>query len=151
MREQRCERAFLKAFAAQDHQQRGRLNDAQDGSPCNRKCCLCQRQRATHPVKEAEDISEKLESFGFDVILAIEASNADMDKSLGSFKKRLDENDVDLLFFAGHGMQLDERYYPIAIDTDTSNKNRGETQFDFARQDHRHDGQVSSGDEDHHS
>ena len=77
-----------------------------------------------NPANNAEDISKKLGSFGFDVILETDASNKDMDKSLKSFKKRLDENDVGLFFFADHGMQVDERNYLIAIDTDTS----GETE-----------------------
>jgi uncharacterized caspase-like protein len=43
-----------------------------------------------NPANDGEDVSKKLKSFGFDVILATDASNKDMDKSLKSFKRRLD-------------------------------------------------------------
>jgi hypothetical protein len=75
-----------------------------------------------NPANDADDMAKKLRSFGFEVILARNASNKQMDKALKTFKERLDENDVGLFFFAGHGMQLDERNYLLAIDTDMTSE-----------------------------
>jgi uncharacterized caspase-like protein len=75
-----------------------------------------------NPVNDACDMAKKLKSFGFEVITATDASNKQMDKALKSFKKQLDENEVGLFMFAGHGMQIDERNYLLAIDTDTSSE-----------------------------
>lgn len=73
-----------------------------------------------NPAKDAVDMSSKLASYGFHVIVATDATNKEMDKKVKEFKKLLDANEVGLFFFAGHGMQIDGRNYLLAVDTDMS-------------------------------
>ena|ERR1035437_6304638 len=70
-----------------------------------------------NPTHDADDISARLEICGFTVIKETDCSYKDMDKALKRFKKALDENDVGLFFFAGHGMQIAGENYLAAIDT----------------------------------
>lgn len=72
----------------------------------------------TNPVHDAEDLSEKLKGYGFNVIVATDCSAKNMEKQLKLFRASLDKHDVGLFFFAGHGMQIEGSNYLIALDTD---------------------------------
>jgi hypothetical protein len=71
-----------------------------------------------NPVNDAEDMARKLESCGFTVIRSIDSDHAAMDRALKRFQHVLDDSDVGLFFFAGHGMQIDGENYLAAVDTD---------------------------------
>ena len=71
-----------------------------------------------NPTNDADDISAKLRSHGFDVLLGKDCTNKEMDKLLKEFRAELAKNDVGLFFFAGHGMQIDGINYLLAVDTD---------------------------------
>lgn len=73
-----------------------------------------------NPVNDAADIKEKLVSFGFDVVYGENCSALKMEENLKDFKNTLDEYDVALFYFAGHGIQVDGVNYLLAIDTDCS-------------------------------
>ncbi len=75
-----------------------------------------------NPVNDAEDIATKLRSYGFQVLVATDASRVEMDRQLRRFSDLLATNDVGLFFFAGHGMQIEGTNYLLAIDTDTSSE-----------------------------
>ena len=72
-----------------------------------------------NPVNDAEDIADKLKSYGFHVVVATDASRLGMDRKLREFRDLLAANDVGLFFFAGHGMQIEGENFLLAIDTDT--------------------------------
>ncbi len=65
-------------------------------------------------------MKEKLGSFGFDVVYGENCSALEMEKKLKDFKDSLDDYDVALFYFAGHGIQVDGANYLLAIDTDCS-------------------------------
>lgn len=73
-----------------------------------------------NPTNDASDIKEKLSSFGFDVVHGENCSAREMEEKLKDFKASLDEYDVALFYFAGHGIQVDGANYLLAIDTDCS-------------------------------
>jgi uncharacterized caspase-like protein len=75
-----------------------------------------------NPVHDAEDIAAKLKSYGFEVIVATDQTNKDMDKKLKAFKELLERNEVGLFFFAGHGMQIDGTNYLLAVDSDAESE-----------------------------
>lgn len=75
-----------------------------------------------NPVNDAEDIAAKLKSYGFDVLLAKDATNQTMDRRLKAFGGRLNKNEVGLFFFAGHGMQIEGHNYLLAVDTDMADE-----------------------------
>jgi hypothetical protein len=72
-----------------------------------------------NPTNDARDITAKLDAYGFDVILLEDGTYKQMDRQLKAFRGALDDSDVGLFFFAGHGMQIEGENYLLAIDTDT--------------------------------
>ena len=75
-----------------------------------------------NPVNDALDVSNKLKSYDFEVVVGTDCSNADMEKKLKEFATLLKTHDVGMFFFAGHGMQIDGSNYLLAIDTDCSSE-----------------------------
>ncbi|OOO27832.1 peptidase C14 [Agrobacterium salinitolerans] len=71
-----------------------------------------------NPVNDAMDLAQKLRAYGFETIIATDASSLRMKKELKKFRVALDESDVGLFFFAGHGMQIEGVNYLLANDTD---------------------------------
>lgn len=75
-----------------------------------------------NPGNDARDIEARLSRFGFATTLLLNANMIEMDRGLRTFKKRLKAADVGLVFFAGHGLQIDDENYLIAVDTDVSDE-----------------------------
>lgn len=75
-----------------------------------------------NPVNDANDMSNKLTAYGFDVVLSTDATRVEMDRKLREFRALLETNEVGMFFFAGHGMQIEGANYLLAIDTDTSSE-----------------------------
>ncbi|MCY0150218.1 caspase family protein [Hoeflea sp. G2-23] len=78
--------------------------------------------KLNNPVNDALDVSAKLKSYDFEVILGTDCSNSNMEKKLKEFATLLKTHEVGLFFFAGHGMQIDGSNYLLAIDTDCSSE-----------------------------
>ncbi len=68
-----------------------------------------------NPVNDARDISRVLKACGFDVMLRINASQRQIEDAVRSFGKKLCQGGVGLFYYAGHGMQVDNRNYLIPI------------------------------------
>lgn len=73
-------------------------------------------EKLTNPVNDATDIAKKLKSLQFDVILATNADHAKMRALLEEFKSRLTREHVALLFYAGHGVAVNNDSYLLPID-----------------------------------
>ena len=73
-----------------------------------------------NPTNDAEDVGARLQAFGFSVIVETDCTIKEMDQALKKFKKSLEDNDIGLFFFAGHGMQIEGDNYLAAVDTDIS-------------------------------
>lgn len=71
-----------------------------------------------NPVNDARDISTKLSALGFTYNVLHDAKIASMQHALKAFDEELDDAEVGLFFFAGHGMQIDGDNYLTAVDTD---------------------------------
>jgi uncharacterized protein YraI len=69
-----------------------------------------------NPRNDAAAITEKLTALGFTVISGLDGGKADMENSIREFVKVLDGADVALLFYAGHGMQVNGNNYLIPVD-----------------------------------
>jgi formylglycine-generating enzyme required for sulfatase activity len=68
--------------------------------------------------KDASDMAAKLKGLGFEVILKLNASEREMNRSIGVFSGRLSGGDTGLVFYAGHGIQSDGRNYLIPSDAE---------------------------------
>lgn len=67
-------------------------------------------------VNDAHLIARTLEELGFDVIKETDAGLRDMQRVFKGFVSRMDDYDVALFFYAGHGMQVDGQNYLIPVD-----------------------------------
>jgi hypothetical protein len=76
-----------------------------------------------NPVNDATDLGAKLKRYGFDVMVALDSTNKEMDKHLKAFRKLLETHEVALFFFAGHGVQIEGVNYLLAVDTDVETEN----------------------------
>lgn len=70
-----------------------------------------------NPMNDARDISEKLESYGFQTMTLTDCKLEDLEDAIEDFKEGLNKVDVGLFFFAGHGIQIDNSNYLIMINT----------------------------------
>lgn len=77
-----------------------------------------------NPMNDARDISEKLESYGFQTLTLTDCKLEDLEDAIEDFKEGLNKVDVGLFFFAGHGIQIDNSNYLIMIDTLSDNEFR---------------------------
>lgn len=71
-----------------------------------------------NPPYDAEDFSTALTTCGFQVTTILDATNKQMTTAVKSFQANLQNNDLGLFYFAGHGLQIDGENYLTAVDTD---------------------------------
>jgi len=70
-----------------------------------------------NPGNDASDMAKALEQIGFDTTLALDVDRRAMGKSIREFGKKLRKRGgVGLFYYAGHGMQIDNRNYLIPVD-----------------------------------
>jgi Caspase domain len=69
-----------------------------------------------NPVKDAKDMAEALEGFGFEVTHRDNLNRDEMEYVIQSFGKQLRTSDVALFYYAGHGLQVSQVNYLVPID-----------------------------------
>jgi len=70
-----------------------------------------------NPINDAEDFANVLNRLGFVVRKNTDVPISDFDKLITSFGSDLNNFDVGLFYFAGHGLQIDEENFLTAVDT----------------------------------
>ena len=71
-----------------------------------------------NPINDANDMASVLEDLGFEVILRTDSDRREMGRAIRDFGRKLKENrGVGLFYYAGHGMQIDNRNYLIPVGT----------------------------------
>jgi uncharacterized caspase-like protein len=70
----------------------------------------------TNPAYDAADIAAKLKSLKFDVLLATNATQAEMKSLLSEFSGRVARDRVALVFFAGHGVTINRESFLLPVD-----------------------------------
>lgn len=73
----------------------------------------------TNPANDAKLASEMLQSAGFDVKTALDLSQNEMRQVIGDFAARIAGKGADtvaLLYYAGHGLQIDGENYLVPVD-----------------------------------
>lgn len=62
-----------------------------------------------NPINDARGIAKVLESIGFDVMLQLDVTLGELNRSLASLKKKIEVNNTMVfIYFAGHGNTLDK-------------------------------------------
>ena len=75
-----------------------------------------------NPRNDATAIASALRELAFDVVEGLDLTQADMQQAVGTFASRLEAADVGLLFYAGHGLQVDGKNYLVPVDARLSNQ-----------------------------
>ena len=69
-----------------------------------------------NPENDATDMAEMLGGLGFQVILRLDADEDTMDNALSELEVQSAGADMALVFYAGHGMELDGLNYLVPVD-----------------------------------
>src|SRR5947209_4707819 len=69
-----------------------------------------------NPANDARAVAETLGRLGFEVTTVTNADKRAMDDALRSFGRRAGAADVAMVFYAGHGVQVDGRNYLVPVD-----------------------------------
>ena len=71
--------------------------------------------RLNNAVNDANKVSSKLKTLGFDVILKNNVSNQAMGEAINDFTDKATSYDAALFYYAGHGIQSDGNNYLIPV------------------------------------
>ncbi|MBZ9721040.1 caspase family protein [Mesorhizobium sp. AD1-1] len=71
-----------------------------------------------NPANDAHLIASTLRNAGFEVIEGVDQDNADMHSLISRFTEQSYDADVAVIFYAGHGMQVDGKNYLIPVDAE---------------------------------
>ncbi len=72
----------------------------------------------TNPSNDASDVANRLAGLGFEVILGVDVGRDAFQSALLKFAARIEGADTSLLFYAGHGVQIDDVNYLIPVDAE---------------------------------
>ena len=69
-------------------------------------------------MNDATDLAAALSRIGFDVTLANDLDGSGMRAALRNFRDKAEGADMALVYFAGHGIEIDKQNYLIPVDAD---------------------------------
>ena len=72
--------------------------------------------KLANPVNDASDLASALKSLHFNVILTLNNKKTDLERMIKSFTESLATDSVALLYYAGHGVQIEGQNYLIPVD-----------------------------------
>ena len=72
--------------------------------------------RLPNPANDAADMSAALRRLGFQVTVALDADRVAFNDALRAFARRSAGTDVALVFYAGHGLEMDGSNYLVPVD-----------------------------------
>ena len=83
--------------------------------------------RLAVPVNDAIDMTATLQALGFEVVSGIDLTKSEMDTRIGEFHEKAAEAKLALLFYDGHGLQVDDTNFFLPIDSELKSR----TAIDF--------------------
>src|SRR5215813_4426421 len=69
-----------------------------------------------NPRNDAQDISDLLRKIGFEVTVGFDLNQASFARAIDDFARALEGADVGVFFYAGHGLQINERNYLVSTE-----------------------------------
>jgi hypothetical protein len=69
-----------------------------------------------NPRNDAQDIADVLRRVGFEVTLGYDLDQTQFARTIDDFARALEGADVGLFFYAGHGLQINERNYLVSTE-----------------------------------
>ena len=82
--------------------------------------------KLSNPINDAKSIKNILESRGFDVIYKEDITKRSIKNSLQMFYNKIRKGGVGMLYFSGHGIEVDGQNYLIPIDAKLEEKSDAE-------------------------
>lgn len=73
-------------------------------------------QSLANPVNDAQAMSAKLETLGFETFSGFDLDKYGMERLLRDFARASRESDVNVFFYAGHGMSIDGTNFLVPVD-----------------------------------
>jgi len=71
-----------------------------------------------NPINDAKAVAAKLEQVGFEVTYKEDLKYRDFGRTLVDFKQKLQDTDMSLIYYAGHGIEIDKQNYLIPVDAE---------------------------------
>lgn len=75
-----------------------------------------------NPRNDASDMAAALTRLGFDVVLGLDLDQQKFAALVAQFARRLDDADVALFYYAGHGLQINGKNYLVSVDARLKNE-----------------------------
>ncbi len=75
-----------------------------------------------NPGNDANDVAGILKNLGFDVLLATNLDQQEFARTIEQFARTLEDADVGLFFYAGHGLQMNEKNYLVSTNAKLENE-----------------------------
>src|SRR4051812_6612180 len=69
------------------------------------------RQSLKNPIHDATDMASALRTLGFESAVVLDANHGKMITAVDAFVGSLEQGDVGVFFYSGHGFQLDSNNY----------------------------------------
>lgn len=76
-----------------------------------------------NPSRDALDMAKLLKGIGFEVMCYTDLDYQSFNNALKDFGREITRYDVTMVFYAGHGIQIDGKNYMLPIDAQLNNKN----------------------------
>src|SRR5262249_30764570 len=70
-----------------------------------------------NPANDARAVAKALRDVGFDVTDGVDLTRDGMEQQIREFLRKAEAATVRLLYYAGHGLQVDERNYLVPVNT----------------------------------
>ena len=67
-----------------------------------------------NPGNDATDVAETLKRLGFEVLLGRDLDQQSFAKTIEQFARALDDAEIGLFFYAGHGLQMNDKNYLVS-------------------------------------
>lgn len=74
--------------------------------------------RLANPTNDAADIAHALDRLDFEVTVETDLDSSGMTRALGRFSRKARTADMAVLFYAGHGIEIDNQNYLIPTDAE---------------------------------
>ena len=75
-----------------------------------------------NPGNDAGDVAETLKKLGFEVLLGRDLDQQEFAKTIEQFARALDDADIGLFFYAGHGLQMNDKNYLVSTNARLENE-----------------------------
>lgn len=82
-----------------------------------------------NPVSDAQDVAARLRDLGWDVTVQLDLSRAEMLKAFAAFTRELRSDDLSLVYFAGHALQIGGENYLAPVDARLESEENVRRQF----------------------